>query len=264
MAHALTGRGDDRRSARPGAPVRGSAITLGDPRGIGPEIVAAALADPAVRDVAAYPSSVRAERRRPPTSAIGRVDRPAGSAADAGARLAGRAIERAVELAHARRGRRHRHRADRQARAARRRLRLSRAHRDARRAHRPRRRDDARRHATDAGMPNPLRVVLATTHIAAARRARMQLTRETIVAAARGHARGPARLVRHRRAAHRALRAQSARRRRRALRPRGRRAARARGARGAASPVRFPPTRSSCARCAASSTPSSRRITTSA
>jgi|ERR1043166_1005874 4-hydroxythreonine-4-phosphate dehydrogenase len=73
------------------------AITVGDPRGIGPEIVAAALADPMVAGLASFtvvgPSGVAC-----------RVDdvigewRTGGTAAQAGA-LAGRAIERAVELA---------------------------------------------------------------------------------------------------------------------------------------------------------------------
>lgn len=73
------------------------AITLGDPRGIGPEIVAKALADPAVRD-ACDPIVVG------PTGAGVDVDEsvgtwvPSGDEAAAG-RLAGLAIERAVALA---------------------------------------------------------------------------------------------------------------------------------------------------------------------
>jgi 4-hydroxythreonine-4-phosphate dehydrogenase len=62
------------------------AITVGDPRGIGPEIVAAALADPRVTSAAEY-------------VVIGSRDPAAGlSAPDAG-RRAGEAVVRAVELA---------------------------------------------------------------------------------------------------------------------------------------------------------------------
>jgi 4-hydroxythreonine-4-phosphate dehydrogenase len=62
------------------------AITVGDPRGIGPEVVAAALADPRVQSAAQY-------------VVIGSSDRMAGiSAPDAG-RRAGEAVVRAVELA---------------------------------------------------------------------------------------------------------------------------------------------------------------------
>jgi 4-hydroxythreonine-4-phosphate dehydrogenase len=81
-------------------PVR-LAVTLGDPRGIGPEIVAAARADPAV--AAAADILVVG-----PDGTVAEVDESVGSwqplgsdvgrAAEAG-RLAGRAIERAVELA---------------------------------------------------------------------------------------------------------------------------------------------------------------------
>ena len=101
------------------------AVTLGDVRGIGPEIVAKAAASREVRDAADLvlvgPSGAGVD-----------VDEQTGawlddrSAADAG-RFAGRAVERAVALALEGRGRRHRHRAARQGRAARRRLRLSRA-----------------------------------------------------------------------------------------------------------------------------------------
>jgi len=75
------------------------AITLGDPRGIGPEIVAAALADPTVAGLASFTVIG-------PTGTVCRVDesvgewRSGGSVAEAGA-IAGRAIERAVELAKA-------------------------------------------------------------------------------------------------------------------------------------------------------------------
>ena len=73
------------------------AITLGDPRGIGPEIVARALDDPAVR-AACVPVLVG------PEGAGLTVDEPVGRwSADAGAAaagaLAGRAIERAAALA---------------------------------------------------------------------------------------------------------------------------------------------------------------------
>jgi len=81
-------------------PVR-LAVTLGDPRGIGPEIVAAARADPAVAAVADLivvgPEGTGAAVDEP----IG-VWEPLGSdaaRAAAASRLAGRAIERAVEMA---------------------------------------------------------------------------------------------------------------------------------------------------------------------
>ena len=77
------------------------AVTLGDPRGIGPEIVAAVRADPAVAAVADLilvgPQGTVAEV----DESIG-AWQPLGSEADpaaAAGRLAGRAIERAVELA---------------------------------------------------------------------------------------------------------------------------------------------------------------------
>jgi 4-hydroxythreonine-4-phosphate dehydrogenase len=73
------------------------AITVGDPRGIGPEVVAAALGDPAVASAAEYivigPSGTVA----PPDLAIGSW-RPGGSPAEAGC-LAGAAVARATELA---------------------------------------------------------------------------------------------------------------------------------------------------------------------
>jgi 4-hydroxythreonine-4-phosphate dehydrogenase len=73
------------------------AVTLGDPRGIGPEIVAKALADPAVRAAADYllvgPTGTGVEV----AELVGRW-RPGGTAADAG-RLAGLAVERATRLA---------------------------------------------------------------------------------------------------------------------------------------------------------------------
>ncbi|MEJ7811649.1 MAG: 4-hydroxythreonine-4-phosphate dehydrogenase PdxA [Gemmatimonadaceae bacterium] len=76
------------------------AITLGDPRGIGPEIVAKALADPRVQAacdmVVIGPSGTGVEAQ----VAIGiwRAGALAGSLADAG-RLSGLAIERAVAMA---------------------------------------------------------------------------------------------------------------------------------------------------------------------
>jgi 4-hydroxythreonine-4-phosphate dehydrogenase len=73
------------------------AITLGDPRGIGPEIVAKALTDPRVAGrvdaVVVGPSGTDVR----PDERVG-AWRPGGSAADAG-RLSGLAIERAVRLA---------------------------------------------------------------------------------------------------------------------------------------------------------------------
>ena len=76
------------------------AITLGDPRGIGPEIVRTALADERVR-AACVPTIVgpRGTAVAAPES-IGEWDPSSGSAAAAG-HLAGLAIERAVALARA-------------------------------------------------------------------------------------------------------------------------------------------------------------------
>lgn len=75
------------------------AITLGDPRGIGPEVVAKALAEAAVRDAARYllvgPDGV-ARREGIEFESVG-VWSGTGSARLAGA-LAGRAVERAVAL----------------------------------------------------------------------------------------------------------------------------------------------------------------------
>lgn len=72
------------------------AITLGDPRGIGPEIVTKALADPDIASLASYivvgPSGIE------PSAGVGVGHwSPGGSAAEAG-KLAGLAIERAVAL----------------------------------------------------------------------------------------------------------------------------------------------------------------------
>ncbi len=73
------------------------AITVGDPRGIGPEVVAAALADPSVAPAAEYVVVGPSGTAVPPTIVIG-AWRPGGSAAEAG-RLAGAAVARATELA---------------------------------------------------------------------------------------------------------------------------------------------------------------------
>lgn len=78
------------------------ALTAGDPRGIGPEVLAMALADPQVRGTAEFivlgpegvPSDLPHGVRREP---VGRWN-SGGGEADAG-RLSGRAVERAVELA---------------------------------------------------------------------------------------------------------------------------------------------------------------------
>ncbi len=73
------------------------AVTLGDPRGIGPEIVRKALGDPRVRD-AIESTVIGAEGTdQAPDIAVGTWSR-GGTAADAG-RIAGLAIERAVRLA---------------------------------------------------------------------------------------------------------------------------------------------------------------------
>jgi 4-hydroxythreonine-4-phosphate dehydrogenase len=73
------------------------AVTLGDPRGIGPEVVARALADPDVATLAEWRVVGPTGTEQAPDDDIGTWMR-GGSAADAG-RLAGRAIEQAVELA---------------------------------------------------------------------------------------------------------------------------------------------------------------------
>jgi 4-hydroxythreonine-4-phosphate dehydrogenase len=75
--------------ATPSAPL---AVTLGDPRGIGPEVTAAARAETDVDLFVIGPTGTAAE----PDEAVGHW--AGGSEAEAG-RLAGRAIERAVELA---------------------------------------------------------------------------------------------------------------------------------------------------------------------
>lgn len=73
------------------------AVTLGDPRGIGPEIVAAALAHPEVRERASL-VVVGPEGTAVPVDEPVGTWTPGGDAAVAG-RLAGLAIERAVALA---------------------------------------------------------------------------------------------------------------------------------------------------------------------
>jgi 4-hydroxythreonine-4-phosphate dehydrogenase len=80
------------------APVR-LAITLGDPRGIGPEIVAAVLADPAYRSAVELTVVGPTGTMVPADVSVGAWTTD-GGAARAG-ELAGRAIERAVRLAAA-------------------------------------------------------------------------------------------------------------------------------------------------------------------
>ena len=81
------------------------AVTLGDPRGIGPEITAAALAHPEVRERASLVVVGAAGTIGPvPDVAVGSWDASTAASADAPARagrLAGLAIERAVALATA-------------------------------------------------------------------------------------------------------------------------------------------------------------------
>ena len=76
------------------------AITLGDPRGIGPEIVAAVLADPRVRQAAHLRVVGPSGTAAPVDDAIGVWAGASGTAAQAG-RLAGLAVDRAIELAQA-------------------------------------------------------------------------------------------------------------------------------------------------------------------
>jgi 4-hydroxythreonine-4-phosphate dehydrogenase len=88
-------------SSDPSPPRRRIAITLGDPRGIGPEITARALAVPDlwldVQPVVVGPAGVLALPGHVQFVAVGEWH-PASGAADAG-RLAGRAVEVAVDLA---------------------------------------------------------------------------------------------------------------------------------------------------------------------
>jgi 4-hydroxythreonine-4-phosphate dehydrogenase len=83
--------------AAAGARLPRLAITLGDPRGIGPEIVRDALNDPAVRAAATFTLVGPAGTAAPADVVIGEWSRR-GSPADAGS-LAGKAIERAVTMA---------------------------------------------------------------------------------------------------------------------------------------------------------------------
>jgi 4-hydroxythreonine-4-phosphate dehydrogenase len=76
------------------------AVTLGDPRGIGPEIVAAALADPRVREVAHLRVIGPSGTPAPADDALGIWPGAGATEADAG-RWAGLAVERAIELAQA-------------------------------------------------------------------------------------------------------------------------------------------------------------------
>jgi 4-hydroxythreonine-4-phosphate dehydrogenase len=73
------------------------AVTLGDPRGIGPEVVAAALRDPRVGGAARYVIVGPSGTEVPADHVVGEWS-PGGTAAHAG-RLAGLAIEAAVSLA---------------------------------------------------------------------------------------------------------------------------------------------------------------------
>lgn len=73
------------------------AVTLGDPRGIGPEVVARALADAVVRGAAEWVIVGPAGTSVPCHESVG-TWRAGNEAAEAG-RLAGAAVERAVELA---------------------------------------------------------------------------------------------------------------------------------------------------------------------
>jgi 4-hydroxythreonine-4-phosphate dehydrogenase len=81
-----------------GATLPRLAVTLGDVRGIGPEIIAKALAHASVRASAHFVVVGPAGAGIPVDESVGDW-RPSGTAAAAG-RLAGRAIERAVQLAH--------------------------------------------------------------------------------------------------------------------------------------------------------------------
>ena len=76
------------------------AVTLGDPRGIGPEITAAALAHPEVRERAAFVVVGPTGTAVAPDEAVGAWDAARPDPALAG-RLAGHAIVRAVEVARA-------------------------------------------------------------------------------------------------------------------------------------------------------------------
>lgn len=81
----------------PGAPPR-LAVTLGDPRGIGPEVVAKALADPRVRAEAELVTVGPSGAGMEVAEVVGEWSAEPGSSELAG-RLAGGAVERAIALA---------------------------------------------------------------------------------------------------------------------------------------------------------------------
>ena len=178
------------------------AVTLGDARGIGPEVVARALADAAVRDAAEWVVVGPPAPKVTPAVSIGEWKRSS-VARDAG-QLAGLAIERAAAMAIAGEV------AgvvtapiDKHALAARW-LRRSGPHGDASR--------DLPVNARAMMLASDkLRVVLATTHIAL-RDVPAAVHDERHHAGRGNHEKGIERLVWHRRAAPRAVRAQSARR----------------------------------------------------
>ena len=195
------------------------AVTLGDPRGIGPEITAAALATPLDAEVTLVGAedqiaTLPADRRVP----VGTWGQGSGDDGDRGralraGRIAGHAVETAARLALA-------GEVDAIVTAP------------------------AHKHALHlAGFPFPghtewlaqlaggvdvammlasdeLRVVLVTTHVPF-RDVPALLTRERVIRTGRTTIAGIARLVGHPRAATRALRGEPARRRRRTLRRRG-------------------------------------------
>ena len=74
------------------------AVTLGDPRGIGPEIVAAARRDARVREAAELYVIGPAGTAAAVDESLGDWDAARGTEADAG-RFAGRAVDRAIEMA---------------------------------------------------------------------------------------------------------------------------------------------------------------------
>jgi 4-hydroxythreonine-4-phosphate dehydrogenase len=80
-----------------GATLPRLAITLGDPRGIGPEIVGAVLADPATRNLATFTVVGPSGTVVPADVVVGAWE--SGGPASAAGRLAGRAIEKAVQMA---------------------------------------------------------------------------------------------------------------------------------------------------------------------
>ena len=75
------------------------AVTVGDPRGIGPEVAVAALAEPGVETTIVGPDDVIAGMGAAHAAGVGRWNGGAGGDVLAAAgRLTGRAVERAVEL----------------------------------------------------------------------------------------------------------------------------------------------------------------------